>query len=291
LKTLVIGAGGQLGQTLRKTCPFPQARFLDHAALDLHDHATIERAIVEASPELVINAAAYTAVDRAESDSAGAFAVNGTAPGIIAGCCAALRSRFIHLSTDYVFDGRSERPYRPEDAPNPLNVYGASKLAGERAVQSIAGLDYLIVRTSWVYAEIGRNFFLTMLRLGRERDRLRVVADQIGSPTSTWTLADAIWRVARLPVHGIAHFTDDGAISWHMFATAIFEEAAAAGVSLRRVAVEPISAAEYPSPVARPCYSALDATGLRRQLELPAGDWRSALRDVVRRYAGNPTHV
>jgi len=292
LKTLVFGARGQLGQTLRKTCPFPDASFLDREAADLADPASVERAISQSAPALVINAAAYTAVDRAETDGASALAINGEAPAVMARACAARGARLIHVSTDYVFDGRAERPYQPGDAPHPVNAYGSTKLAGERGVQAVGGLNYLILRTSWVYSEVGRNFFLTMLRLAREGKPLRVVADQVGTPSSTWTLADAIWRVAgREECTGIEHFTDGGEISWHTFAIAIFEEARAAGLPLESAKVAAITTPEYPTPAARPAYAVLDSSRLRRMLGLEAIGWRAALREVARRYAQSESHV
>ena len=232
MRVLVFGAGGQLGQALRSTTPYPGALFLDRAGADLRDRGSIAQALHATRPELVINAAAYTAVDRAESDAPEAYAVNEAGPAALAAGCAALGARLIHLSTDHVFDGDAQRPYRPVDATNPRNVYGASKLAGEQRVRETPALSHLIIRTSWLYSNLGQNFLLAMLNIARRGERPRVVADQVGSPTSAWTLADAIWRATRLPdCLGTAHFTDGGAVTRHEFAAAIFEQAAARGLT------------------------------------------------------------
>jgi dTDP-4-dehydrorhamnose reductase len=286
VKLLVFGAGGQLGRTLARACPYPDASFLDRAAVDLADAATIGRAIAEIDPDLVINAAAYTAVDRAETDATTAYAINETAPAVIARGCAAAGARLIHLSTDYVFDGTLRRPYTPVDATRPLNVYGASKLAGERRIAECTGLDYLIVRTSWVYADVGRNFLLTMLKAGNEKKHLRVVGDQYGSPTSCWSLAKCLWGAAEAPaLAGIAHFTDGAAISWYDFALAIFEDSGSEGLLTAPVTVDSITSAEYPTPAARPAYSVLDSAQTYEKLGLGVPDWRSELRFVVRKLA------
>jgi len=291
LKVLVFGAGGQLGQVLRRTTPYRDAMFLDRAAVDLRDRGAIERALQEARPELVINAAAYNAVDRAESESALAHAINESAPATMAGTCSALGARFIHLSTDYVFDGAISRPYRPDDVANPRNTYGRSKLAGERQVHA-AGAAHLVIRTAWVYSEVGRNFLPTILERARNHPRLRVVSDQVGSPTSAWTLADVIWRAARrADCVGTVHFTDGAELSRYDFVTAIIEVARARGLLPAPVVIEPVSTAQYaaenPATTTRPAYSVLDSSGLRRQLELKDMDWKEALHAVMDRYVAS----
>ena len=291
MKVLVFGAGGQLGQVLRRTTPYRDAIFLDRAAVDLRDRGAIERALHGARPELVINAAAYNAVDRAESEGALAHAINESAPAAMAGTCSALGARFIHLSTDYVFDGAISRPYRPDDVANPCNAYGRSKLAGERQVHA-AGAAHLVIRTAWVYSEVGRNFLPTILERARTTPRLRVVADQVGSPTSAWTLADAIWRAARrADCVGTVHFTDGAELSRYDFVTAIVDAARARGLFQEPVVVEPVSTEQYtaenPVTTTRPAYSVLDSSGFRRQLELKNMDWKEALHAVMDRYVAS----
>jgi dTDP-4-dehydrorhamnose reductase len=291
LKVLVFGAGGQVGQALRMTSPFPDAAFVDRSGADLREPEALRRAIDAASPALVINAAAVTAVDRAEADPATAFAVNEEAPAAMAIACAARGARLIQLSTDYVFDGSLRRPYRPDDAARPLNVYGASKLAGEQRLRETPGLKYLILRTAWVYSHLGKNFFNTMLDLGQLHGQVRVVADQVGSPTSVWTLAEAIWRAARLPdCGGTAHFTDSAAVSRIEFARAIFSAAAAVGLPCGDVTVEAISstqfAQQHPGCARRPGYSVLDSADFRRRIGFGSCDWLVALRAAVGRLAG-----
>jgi dTDP-4-dehydrorhamnose reductase len=291
LKILVFGARGQVGQVLRMTSPYPDAVFLDRAGVDLEDRAAITRALVAMRPQVVINAAALTAVDRAEAEPSLAYAINEAAPAAMAAACAELGARLIHLSTDYVFDGALRRPYRPDDLPHPCNVYGASKLAGEQRVRETRGLSHLILRTSWVYSHLARNFFFTVLELARRGGQLRVVVDQIGSPTSAWALSQAIWRVTRLPdCIGTAHFTDGAAISRHEFALGILAAAAERGLPCGQVAVDAITSEQFskenPAVAPRPKYSALDATEFRAQLGVEAPDWKRELRAVMDRHVG-----
>ena len=291
MKVLVFGSGGQLGQVLRRTTPYRDAIFLDRAAVDLCDRGAIERALHAARPELVINAAAYNAVDRAESETDLAHAINELAPATMASACSALGARFIHLSTDYVFDGAISRPYRPDDVANPRNAYGRSKLAGERQVHA-AGAAHLVIRTAWVYSEVGRNFLPTILERARTQPRLRVVTDQVGSPTSAWSLADAIWRAARrADCVGTVHFTDGAELSRYDFVAAILGAAATRGLLPMRVVVEAVSAAQFaaenPATAVRPAYSVLDSNGLRRQLDMRDTDWKEALHAVMNRYVAS----
>jgi dTDP-4-dehydrorhamnose reductase len=190
----------------------------------------------------------------------------------------------VHVSTDFVFDGRQSTPYQPEDRPNPLGVYGASKLEGERLVGS-AMADALIVRTAWVYAEGGRNFVHTILRLCAERESLSVVVDQVGSPTWAPSLATAIWQALDRDVRGLHHWTDSGAISWYDFAQAIQEEALVLGLLARRVPIHPIRSAEYPTPATRPHYSVLDCSGLARAIGHVPPYWRDNLRQMLKNHA------
>jgi dTDP-4-dehydrorhamnose reductase len=283
---LITGAGGQLGRALMAARPAGvHAVALERAALDLADRATLELRLREIRPAVVINAAAYTAVDEAESQPQLAAQVNGTAVGVLATLCSERGIRLVHVSTDFVFDGTASRPYRPDDAPNPINVYGASKLAGERLIAARAGLDWRIVRTAWVYYRSGRNFVATMLRLFRERPLVRVVADQVGTPTSAGSLARCLWQLAQQdgPAE-ILHFTDAGVASWYDFAVAIGEEARALGLLDRAPAIEPIATEQYPTPARRPAYSVLDKHAIGARLELSPRHWRESLRAELREW-------
>lgn len=285
MKVLVTGASGQLGRALMASVPpgvdiVPVGR----AQLDLADAAAVERHLEAARPDLVISSGAYTAVDKAESEREVAFAVNALAPGAMARACARLGARIIQVSTDFVFDGRTGTPYMPDSATNPLSVYGASKLEGERQVSAVPGLNWMIVRTAWVYAATGRNFALTMLRLFRERQQVSVVADQVGSPTSARNLAHCLWRAAQSAEGGpaVLHYTDSGVASWYDFAIAIHDEALALGLIARPVEILPIGTDQYPTPARRPPYSVLDKRSTLARLQLAPVHWRAALRDVLK---------
>lgn len=284
---LVTGAGGQLGTELIRLAPAEyQVVALSRDALDVTAAAAVAAAVRRYAPAWVINAAAYTAVDAAEDDAATAFAVNRDGAGHLARAARAQRARLLHVSTDFVFDGRACRPYRPEDRPAPLGVYGRSKLAGEQAVRSVLGEDALIVRTAWVYAADGRNFLRTMLRLMQERgDGLRVVADQVGTPTAADGLAAALWSAVAVEARGTLHWTDAGVASWYDFAVAIQEEALAAGCLRRPVALRPVATEAFPTRAARPPFGVLDKGRAWACLGPPPEHWRSALRRVLRRVA------
>jgi dTDP-4-dehydrorhamnose reductase len=281
VKALVLGANGQLGRAIVAAAPDGAGvRALDRAACDIADRAATERAIADASPDVVFNAAAYTAVDRAESEPEQAARLNAEAPGWIAAAAKAAGARTVHVSTDFVFDGLSGRPYGPGDAVSPLGVYGRTKLDGERAVAA-ADPDALIVRSAWIYAARGANFLNTMLRLMRERDTVAVVADQIGTPTHAASLAAALWGLHRAGATGIHHFTDAGVASWYDFAVAIAEEAEAAGLIEAPARVVPIGTGQYPTPARRPAYSVLDKTATWHALGKPAAHWRVNLRAAI----------
>lgn len=295
-RVLVVGATGQVGRELRRSlqslgqvvATSRDGRLEDGGACqvaDLSDPAALERLVAEVAPSAVVNAAAYTAVDKAESDRQAAFRINAQAPGALAHSCAQAGIPLVHYSTDYVFNGQGNVPYR-EDAPTaPLGVYGASKLAGEEAVRAGGG-QHLILRTAWVYAAHGHNFLRTMLRLGAERDELRVVADQVGSPTPAALIADvtaiALSRaLAAGQVSGIWHLVAAGETSWHGFAEAIFDEAVAVGLLPRAPRVVPITTADYPTPARRPAYSRLDTSRLERDFGVELPDWRQGLARVI----------
>lgn len=276
-KALVTGVNGQLGRALLASRPEGWTCVaLDRAALDLSDPDAIARRVDAEQPDLILNAAAYTAVDRAESEPELAHAVNAGAPAAFARALGGA-GRLVQVSTDFVFDGTSGRGYRPEDERNPQSVYGASKAAGEDA----AGDSAIIVRTSWVYASGGANFVRTMLRLMRERDELRVVGDQIGSPTWARGLAHTLWGLAARDATGIWHHRDDGVASWYDFAVAIAEQAHAIGLLARVPAIIPIATPDYPTPARRPSFSVLDVSATRAALSSAPVHWRTNLKTML----------
>ncbi|WP_260926826.1 dTDP-4-dehydrorhamnose reductase [Novosphingobium sp. 9] len=283
MKALITGCNGQLGKALLASLPDGcDAVALDRTSLDLTDAAAVYERVSREAPDLLLNAAAYTAVDKAENDEATARAVNVDAVAAMARAMKAGSGRLVHVSTDFVFDGSSARAYRPEDARNPLSVYGKTKADGEDA----AGTDALIVRTSWVYSAGGANFVRTMLRLMRERDTLGVVADQIGTPTWAPGLASVLWGLAAREARGVYHHSDAGVASWYDFAVAIHEEALAIGLLDRPVTINPIATAQYPTPAVRPAFSLLDTSATRALLEAPAVHWRTHLRTMLKKEQG-----
>lgn len=293
MKILLLGGNGQVGHELRRrlvtlgevvvtTRTGTLADGGTCEALDLFELDTIAPLVARIAPDVVVNATAYTAVDRAEDEPQLAFRINAEAPQRIAEVCAARSTELVHYSTDYVFAGNGSRPYREDDTTAPLGVYGASKLAGERAIEA-AGVHHLILRTAWVYATHGHNFLRTMLRLASERDELRVVADQRGSPTPAWLIADATATVLRqgLVESGVRHLVTDGATSWHGFAEAIMDGAVARGLIARKPRVVPITTAEFPTPARRPAYSVLDCSRLQREYGVALPTWREALTTTL----------
>jgi dTDP-4-dehydrorhamnose reductase len=278
MKALIVGGAGQLGRGLAATAPAGiQVISHDRGTLDITDAASVDAAVAAEKPDLILNAAAYTAVDKAESDEDAAYAVNATAVGLLADAAAMHGARLVQVSTDFVFDGRSGTPYAPDAATNPLSVYGRTKLAGEH----LAGENALIVRTAWVYAPTGGNFVRTMIRLMGERPEVHVVDDQIGTPTFAPGLAAALWAMATNGVTGLHHYTDAGAASWYDFAVAIQEEALAAGLLSAAVPVIPIATSDFPTPAARPSYSVLDKASTFAALGGPTSHWRVNLRTMI----------
>jgi dTDP-4-dehydrorhamnose reductase len=283
MRILVFGAGGQVGRAVVKTAPAGHEILAKtRADVDIADASAIGRALDQARPDWVVNAGAYTAVDLAEDEPEKAAAINDVAVGILAAAAGRAGSRLVHLSTDFVFDGSSSRAYLPSDAPRPLSVYGVTKLGGERHVLGgdCAGI---VLRTAWVYASAGRNFVLTMLRLMRERERVKVVCDQIGTPTWASGLARAVWGLIDADAaSGIHHWTDLGVASWYDFAVAIHEEALARGLLKRPVEIVPIASSEYPTRARRPAFSVLDTSATRGLLgTAPAVHWRGNLRTML----------
>ncbi|CAM4470925.1 dTDP-4-dehydrorhamnose reductase [Paenibacillus tarimensis] len=277
MKLLVTGANGQLGQELVK---LPAAEGIeivgyDREALDITDLDACRRVLAEQRPDVVIHCAAYTAVDQAEADPDGAFRVNGAGTRNMAVAAEEIKAKLVYISTDYVFDGTGTSPYNEYDNTNPMTVYGKSKLAGERLAQTLCS-RYFIVRTSWVYGKYGNNFVKTMLKLGPEKQQLKVVHDQVGSPTYTRDLAELLVELAATDYYGIYHASNSGVCSWYEFAKAIFEE------SKLDVAVEPCTTSEFPRPAPRPAYSVMDASSLRANGLQPLRDWRDALKDYLK---------
>lgn len=283
MRVLVIGQSGQVAQSLLERGPAAGAVVVacGRPDTDLTSEASLSRAIADNAPDVVVNAAAYTAVDAAEDDEAAALALNATGPKMLAQLCAARGLPLVHISTDYVFDGRLTRPYREDDPTGPRSAYGRTKLAGENAVLA-SGARTIVARTAWVYSPFGKNFVKTMLRVGAERDQLKVVADQRGNPTSALDIADAILKLCSAreawPAGGtVVHLTASGEASWHEFAEAIF---AAAGLSPQVLA---IATHEYPTPAQRPANSRLDGARLEETFGIRLPDWRDSLPAVVAR--------
>jgi dTDP-4-dehydrorhamnose reductase len=283
VKVVLTGAAGQVGRATISARPqWADLIAFSHGELDICNSEQVGARIDEIKPRLIINAAAYTAVDAAESDEARAAAVNEEGPRILAQAAQAYGARLIHLSTDYVFDGESSRPYAPDDDPRPLGAYGRTKLAGEIAVKSALPDASVVLRTSWVYAAEGRNFVRTMLRLMAERRSVRVVADQVGAPTAADSIARVLWRIAQLPdVRGVHHWADAGAATWYDFAVAIAEDAAALGLIGGPVEVAPIATEDYRTAARRPRFSLLDCRKTVREVGLDPVHWRAWLRRVL----------
>jgi dTDP-4-dehydrorhamnose reductase len=286
MKLLVTGVTGQLGSELIAALNSQGHEVIvaDHERMNFL-HPQQAAAVVQAErPDWVINCAAYTQVDRAESEPEAVFTINRDAPAHLARAVADYDGRFLQVSTDFVFDGSQTRPYVESDAPNPLGVYGRSKLEGERAVLD-ALPNAVILRTAWVYGLHGHNFVKTMLRLAGEGKPLRVVSDQIGTPTWTRDIVMAIKALVEQEAAGTYHFTAAGETSWHGFANAIFEEAVAAGIALKTTQAEPIPTSAYPTAATRPAYSVLDTEKIRPYLPAPIPGWRDSLKKMLQEYA------
>jgi dTDP-4-dehydrorhamnose reductase len=286
LRIAITGANGQLGQTLMRSTLFEDHVLLplSRSDLDITDAASVTATLDALQPDIVINAAAFTAVDLAESQSAQAFAINEHGVRHLALWARAADTQLIHLSTDFVFDGQHNRPYRVDAPVAPLSVYGQSKLAGERALMQLLPERSTIVRTAWLYSPWQQNFMKTMLRLMRERDSLRVVDDQIGTPCSTMSLVQCLHAlIAHKVPEGIFHWTDAGVASWYDFAMAIQDEALRLGLLDYAIPVQPIPTESYPTPARRPAYSVLDKSRALHELQCPQQHWREALRDVMKK--------
>jgi dTDP-4-dehydrorhamnose reductase len=282
MKVLIVGANGQLGSELLKICPRDcTAVGMDVPEIDITDSTNVDRALAAHVPDWVVNCAAYTQVDKAESDPETARAINHDGAANLARAVKKHRTGLVHISTDFVFRGDQGRPYKPGDQPVPGSVYGKTKLEGERAVLDILGKEALIIRTAWLYASHGNNFVKTMLRLMMEKESLRVVDDQIGSPCWAKGLAAAVWAAAAKRLKGIFHWTDAGVASWYDFAVAIQEEALAAGLLDRSIPIHPVPTSEYPTPARRPAFSVLDKKDLVAAAGIPLVHWRRQLREML----------
>lgn len=291
MKILITGKGGQLASELQVSCPSNfEIICLDSKILDITNLVKVEQQLLTNSPDVVINAAAYTSVDKAESDIAMAYAVNTTGAENLANACKNISAKLIHISTDFVFDGAKTKPYVASDITNPLGVYGASKLAGEKAVKDILADQAIIIRTSWVYSQFGNNFVKNMLKLMAEKPKISVVYDQVGTPTWANGLATMIWALISknvlkdkeksqsvVPTTQLLHWTDAGVASWYDFAIAIQELALEKGLLDLAVTIDPIPAINYSTPAKRPSFSVLDKTEAELASGLQTLHWRKQL--------------
>jgi len=291
MKILVLGSKGQLGQCLNDQLAITEhdVVYTSRGQIDIADFEVTKAQILEISPDIVINATAYTAVDKAEEERQAADRINHLAVANISNICNQLDCWFIHVSTDYVFDGNSEVPYKEDNPTNPQGVYGGSKLKGEAAIES-SGCKYLIIRTAWVYSEYGNNFLKTMLRLGADRDELSIVGDQIGCPTYAQDIAKSIVSILSCldlkgSSSGIYHYCGDEPCSWYDFARAIFLEAEIQGLKIPSY-VKSIATADYPTPAMRPVYSVLDCSKIESCFEVTRSNWRDGIKIVIDRLQG-----
>lgn len=283
-RILLIGNYGQVGQELQVILPqIGEVIGVGRDQLDLSQGEKLRQIINEVKPDCIVNAAAYTAVDKAESELELANAINGIAPQIMAEEARKLGATFLHISTDYVFDGHKNTPYLETDPTNPLSAYGSSKLMGEEAIQKVGG-NSIILRTAWVYGTFGKgNFVKTMLKVGKDREELKVVVDQVGCPTWSKDIADAITKLLNVETaSGVYHFTNSGAVSWYDFAQAIFEEARQIGFPLSVKQVIPITTEQYPTPAKRPAYSVLSGQKITPLLGTYPLYWRDSLKQMLK---------
>ncbi len=282
-RILVTGANGQLGWELQRACPDGvELTALGREGLDVCDADAVMAKVAEVAPDWIVNAAAYTAVDKAESDERGAAAINVAGARHLAEAASAAGARLLHVSTDFVFDGCKSRPYQPDDTMNPAGVYGATKRAGEDAIRAVLGEQALIVRTAWVYSAHGGNFVKTMLRLMATRDELGVIEDQVGTPTWAAELARVLYMSIDRSLAGTYHWTDTGVASWYDFAVAIQEIGLSLGLLAREVAINPIPTEAYPTPAARPAYSVLGKDAMRQAVGYTGMHWRKALTHMMK---------
>jgi len=283
MQVLITGSErGQLYWELMRSKPDHVTLVAPESRLDITDAALVEKTIKSLKPDVIINAAAYTAVDKAETDSDAAYAVNEAGIENLAKAAKSIKAHVIHVSTDFVFGETKSSPLHPNAPTNPVSIYGKSKLAGEQKLAELLPEAGLVVRTAWVYSSHGNNFVKTMLRLMNERGEVGVIADQVGSPTWANSLARALWRAADLRSTGVMHWTDAGVGSWYDLAQAIMEEGVALGLLDKEATVNPLRTDQYPTPAARPTYSVLELTATWEQLNMQAQHWRVELRNMMR---------
>ncbi|MEP3349827.1 MAG: dTDP-4-dehydrorhamnose reductase [Marinomonas sp.] len=302
MEILVLGKNGQLGWELQQTQNTQHnVIYLGSQELDITDEDKLNRLLPQWQPSLIINATAYTAVDKAESDQQAAYAVNSKGVEYLAKYCQSNQIKLIHISTDFVFDGEQNTPYKPTDPTSPVSVYGASKRDGERQVRKWLGSQASIVRTAWVYSQHGNNFVKTMLRLMNEKDQLGVVYDQVGTPTWAKGLAEMVWKLAEKMANNsngktneeikseaptpIYHWTDAGVTSWYDFAVAIQDIAFEKGLLDKKIPIRPIPASAYPTPAKRPSYSVLDKSAIEQELQIETKHWREQLTKLMEQLA------
>ncbi|MGO2374343.1 MAG: dTDP-4-dehydrorhamnose reductase [Pseudoalteromonas prydzensis] len=278
MNVLIIGKNGQVAWELQQTCPSHiSAHALGRNEIDITDPQSIELVIEQLKPAVIINASAYTAVDKAESEQDAAYLINATAVEYLAKAANQHGIRLLHISTDFVFDGTKNTPYQVDDQTNPINVYGTSKLAGELAIKAHCPTNSAIVRTSWVYSSHGNNFVKTMLRLMAEKDELNVVSDQIGCPTNANGLAKYLWQLAEQDtLESIYHYSDLGVASWYDFAVAIQEIAFEYGLLANKIPIKPIPSSDYPTPASRPVFSLMQQSST-----LNNEHWRTNLKKMI----------
>ena len=288
MRVLITGARGQVGQELMQSAPASwQISGFGSKALDISDAQQVLDTVQQLQPQLIINAAAYTAVDKAESDQDRAYAVNQLGAHNLATAAHSIDCPLLHISTDYVFDDKHNQPYTEHDTPAPNSVYGDSKWQGEQAITAICS-KHIILRTSWVFGLHGNNFVKTMLRLGQERDALSIVSDQLGGPTSARSIAQALWQIAHQYQSngdcswGTYHFSGAPICNWYDFASEIFAQATTLELISKAPQLSPIKTCDYPTPAQRPAYSVLDNTKISRQLNIAQSDWKSELNRVLR---------
>ena len=289
MKILLTGSNGQLGFELQRSLPCSQHNSheliaVDKDELDICNSEQVHTFFEQEQPELVINTAAYTAVDKAEEEKDMAWLVNQQGAENLALACKQQAIKMLQVSTDFVFSGEQFRPYMPEDKAESASVYGLSKHAGDQTVLKLLQDQALVVRTSWLYSSHGNNFVKTMLKLMQERDALGIIVDQIGTPTWASTLADCIWRLIDTSASGIYHCADNGVASWYDFAVAIMEEALQLGLLEEEILIIPIRTEQYPTPAARPAYSVMDKAKTEKKLDLTLPHWRVSLRMMLQEF-------
>ncbi len=284
MKILIVGAKGQLGWELGRTCPDLRYSVLsvDYPEIDICDKRSVKDILEKHRPCWLINCAAYTDVDGAEIDKTAAYAVNCQGAVNLAEAALEINARMVHISTDFVFSGNRSKPYLPYDTPAPCSVYGQTKLEGEKGVRNVLGENTLIIRTAWLYSSHGRNFVHTMIRLMKEKQSIGVVDDQIGTPCWAKGLAETIWISVKKRLKGIFHWTDAGVASWYDFAVAIEEEAFSMGLIKRKIPIIPIPTEKYPLPAKRPDYSVLNKTSFIDAIDIVPQHWQRQLRMMLK---------